>query len=107
FPYTTLFRSVPHFGMDMPTSVASYLKSQSSEAIKRDGIMSLLPAAQADMYLDQDIVEVDSGRSSPISKRRKVDIFKEIESEKVLVVEAPMGGGKSKLLNVISKHYCK
>ena len=88
--------------------VNKLLEEQSQEAVKREESTSLLSEMDSKVYIDQDVFTVDyEDYANPkrLGKSKAVNIFEEIEKNRVLTIEAQMGGGKTKLLNKIVSHY--
>jgi len=94
----------PTFLENIPAMVGIFLANEAQGAVQREIKFSVLPTSEGECYFEQDIVKnvtTQTGRT----KEERVEIFDQIEHGSVLTIEAPMGGGKSKLLYNIVKHY--
>lgn len=102
---TMVQRTVPDYWADLPLPVATYLSEIRAEARERDYQLDLVQAESGPLYIDQDVVRVtiDPYRRGSHTHTRKsrpkpVDVAAEVIANSSVLVEAPMGGGKSKLL---------
>lgn len=94
--------------VDLPLSV--YLNDTKVRSEELDTSFDLTQVQGVSIYIDQDIVQVDTdpyntGRRRKNRKTKRVNIEKEIIDNRFLLVEADMGGGKSKLLRKMTQHY--
>lgn len=93
---------VPDYGVGIPIQDANFLSEQRALSVQREEKYSILPAGSEDVSIQCDIRKI----AEDFSKGKKgIDLHKEIETSKFLIVEAQMGGGKTKLLNQLVKHY--
>lgn len=93
---------VPEYWSELPVEVASYLADLGAEAKDADARHDLVHIEGQTFHIDQDILRVEIDAYRPDRARRRtysdVDFLEEIERESVLLIEAGMGGGKSKLI---------
>ena len=92
---------IPDFGVDVDLYDAEYLHQQREFCLARDEKYSLMPDG-FDETIEQDIIKLEKDFSS---RRQVVDIYSEIESRRLVSIEAQMGGGKSRLLSRVVQHY--
>lgn len=96
---------VPDYLSRVPLSVSSYLRTIREEVRETDTSLDIFTLDGQAFYLPQ---EVDRLRIDPYSKtttvtrhRRNVDLLTELDNPRPMLVEAGMGGGKSKLLRFL------
>lgn len=99
--YKLTLEYCPDYGVDIDIHSLNYLNLQRAASAKRISSTSLLSLAK-DSYIDQDIVKVSKDFTSGDDK---VDIFEQIKKKNVLFIEAPMGGGKSSLIDKVIDRY--
>lgn len=92
----------PEYGVDIPISDIALLSKENEDRAQREALHRIVTNIDNRNYINQDIIKVSN---NPSEKDKKVDIFKEILSAKVSYIEAPMGGGKTCLLNRIVEHH--
>ncbi len=85
---------------------SDFLANERMNAIKFESITSLLTENQAELYLPQNIVTKEIDEFGHYTSSKPIDIYSTIEQNTVIFLEAAMGGGKSKLMLNIIKHYC-
>ena len=99
----------PSFWIDISLEVGDYLSTLRTKTQHLDASISLLPIAEKGFYIEQDIYEVQKPTYKRVAHKQKppqkVDIHKEIERHKVILLEGGMGLGKSKLLRQLVDHY--
>jgi energy-coupling factor transporter ATP-binding protein EcfA2 len=103
---------LPIFWTDLSLQVSDYLKTLEEKTRELDQSLNLFDFADNDLYIEQDIyerVELDYRqlKSRRKSKNKKVNINREIEKEKLILIEGGMGAGKSKLLRQLVLNYSK
>ena len=102
---------VPYFLSDVELPVGTYLSDAKARSEELDRSLDLVQIEGESIYVNQDVVRVDvdpyrqEGRRRDGHRVKPVDIRKELKSNKLLLVEAGMGGGKSKLLRRLTQHY--
>lgn len=92
---------IPDYGIDIDLRSSNYLHDQSKKASERMS-RTTLTSEQSDLFIEQDIIKLSNDFNG---KDEKVDIFEQIDKKKIAFIEAPMGGGKSTIINKIIKHY--
>jgi len=97
-------KNIPTYFENIPVKLGSYLAKQEAKSVQRDEKNSIIPGLNSDLNFEQEIVQVITSNLGN-KKKQKVDFCKAIGSGSILLLEAPMGGGKSKLLNGLVKHY--
>lgn len=103
---------LPVFWTDLSLQVSDYLKTLEERTRELDRSFSLFDIGNTDLYIEQDIYErVDLNyrelRTRKVGRNKKVNIHREIENEKLILIEGGMGSGKSKLLRQLILHYTK
>jgi len=100
---------LPIFWTKVPIHIGAYLSDQNQKIKTLDQSMSLVPATDGSIYIEQDIEKYKSAnyklRSKKTKPPEKCDIKSEIESNKLVFVEADFGAGKSKLLRKLFENY--
>ena len=93
---------LPDYLSQIPISITGYLHAIRNDVRDTDADLDILAIDGQPVYLPQ---EVDRLKIDPYSKtttlarhRRNVDLLAELENPRPILVEAGMGGGKSKLL---------
>ena len=101
--------NLPSFWTDISLEVGDYLSTLRTKTQDLDASISLLPIAEKGFYVEQDIYEAKKANYKAMAHKQKpaqkVDIHKEIERHKVVLVEGGMGLGKSKLIRRLVEHY--
>ena len=103
-------KHVPSYWSDVDLPVSIYLNDTKARSEELDISFDLTQLQGEPIYIDQDIrrVEVDPYRTNKRQENRKakrVDIEKELAEHNFLLIEADMGGGKSKFLRKLTQHY--
>lgn len=101
---------LPIFWVDLSLHISDYLNTLRVNTLELDRRLSLFDIGDNNLYVEQDIYEIldidyQRGRNARVQKRRLVNIYREIQQEKFLLIEGGMGAGKSKLLRQIVNHY--
>ena len=99
---------VQNYGMDIAVKEGEFLQEERRRAIERDIKYSLFPVHEKSLYVDQEIIEIithDYEKSYVRKKISKKEFHEVIQHNKIVVIEAPMGGGKSKLLNKLVESF--
>lgn len=97
----------PHYWSDVPIETSSYLTALRTEAREQDERLDIIQVTGKPLYIAQhvDRVMVDPYNHSANSRRKrvKVDPLEELESHRFMLIEAGMGGGKSKLVRHLTQ----
>lgn len=98
---------IPNYDIDVGVRENELLAIEGARAASRDARFSLLSSEYSDIYIEQDIIKIESGRYKNKRNRKdnSVNIYDEIQFSNVISIQSQMGGGKSKLLNRIILHY--
>lgn len=99
---------LPNYWFDYSINVGKYLEDLHGKVLLQDRQFNLLNSSTEPFYIEQDIYvrEFDYKlKKTTKKKHRKVDFFEVVKNEKVSIVEAGMGGGKSKLIRELAKYY--
>ena len=97
---------VPDFGTNLNIRDSLYLAQEREKSEQRDVQFSLLPSQTQNLYVELTIVHIDRGPGrSAENTRTNVKILDEITNRANLLIEAPMGGGKTSLVNRIVGHF--
>ena len=92
----------PYYWSDVPIETSSYLTEIRTEAREQDERLDIIQVTGEPLYIAQhvDRVMVDPYQHAAKrqKKRAKVDPLTELESNRFMLIEAGMGGGKSKLI---------
>ena len=92
----------PHYWSDVPIETSGYLAEVRAEAREQDERLDIIQVTGEPLYITQQVdrVVVDPYQQGVSRKRKrvKVDPLNEIESNRFMLIEAGMGGGKSKLI---------
>lgn len=97
---------IPDFGTNLNVKDSAFLAKERESAKRRELQFSLLPATSQNLFVDQKIIRRDKSEHGGFgSERIRADIFEEVVNHSALLVEAPMGGGKTTLLNRIVMHF--
>lgn len=99
----------PSFWTDISLEVGDYLSILRTKTQELDSSISLLPISEKGFYIEQDIYEAPKTSYRRVAHKdkppQKIDIHREIQRHKVLLIEGGMGLGKSKLLRRLVDHY--
>ena len=102
-------KHLPVFWTDVPLEIGSYLTTLRHEVHELDTILSLVPATDSPLYIEPDIQKTEIVPYQLQYRRPKppvhIDIREEIRRVPVLIIEAPLGLGKSALLRHLAAHY--
>lgn len=98
------------FWYNIELSISEYLREIRVKTTEEDLRYNLIPGIQSDVYIEPDIVKIINEGYDYKDKKKKnlferIDIKKEIESNRFLIVEGQMGAGKSKLLRHLTIQY--
>lgn len=100
---------MPNYWANIPMQVGEYLHDLRDRNIEMDMRTSLAPEMGRDFYIDQLLHRIDPEQYSRKAKRRAKhppqQIVNVIEENRFVVIEGPMGSGKSKLLRQTSSHF--
>lgn len=101
---------VPSYRWDIDLPVSNYLSSIKARSEELDKSFDLMQLEGEPIYIGQDVerVEIDpygTEKHKKSSKHKRVDILKELSENRLMLIEAHMGGGKSKLLRKLTQHY--
>lgn len=101
---------IPSYWSEVDLPVSIYLNDTKVRSEELDASFDLTQLQGEPIYIDQDIVQVDTdpyhtGKSQKNRKAKRVNIEKEIADNRFLLIEADMGGGKSKFLRNMTQHY--
>lgn len=101
---------LPSFWTNVEVEVGDYLAKLYMRNERAEQNASLFGIADPNFYIEQEIYMVSGSRYHEeqigLHRRvRKVDIFREIEKQKLLLIEGSMGYGKSRLLRWITHYY--
>ena len=95
---------------EMSVGISTYIKTELEKCVGDDTKLSLLDINNRSLYIEQDIVKNNREKYTRIKNKLpnydKVNIYNEIESSQMIIIEGGMGSGKSKLLRKIFEHYC-
>jgi hypothetical protein len=100
---------MPNYWSDIPVVLGEYLAKLWSENELQDKAFNLIEINNQRLYIEPDIFECDAENYSVKAKkarnRKKINIFDEIEKNRITIIEGGIGYGKSKLLRQIVDHY--
>lgn len=101
---------VPFYWARVDLPVSTYLSDVKARSEQLDKTLDLMQLEGESLHIDQDVVhvEIDPYNTEKRKKRRKiapVDVTRELATNKALLIEADMGGGKSKLIRRLAQHY--
>ena len=101
---------VPAYWSEVDLPVSVYLNDTKVRSEELDTSFDLIQLEGEPIYIAQDIVQIDTtpyhtGRRQKNHKTKRVNIEKELADNRFLLIEAGMGGGKSKLLRKMTQHY--
>ena len=98
-----------HFWSHVPEILATYLSVTHAELLASEAQMSLLPSVSVGSYIDQDIKALESAdkfKGKRIKASRRLKLIDAVLQNKVILVEAGMGAGKSSLFRRTSVAFC-
>jgi hypothetical protein len=103
---------LPSFWNEVPLETSEYLTRLKSRIAQLDASVSLITVNNDAFYIEQEIYTLPRQEYRLKLKRlqkhsKKVDIFSVIDKQKLIIIEAGVGGGKSKLLRRLIAHYTK
>ena len=101
----------PFFWDSLASSIGLYLSNLDKRLSVISQQTALIPGqVGSTAYIDLDVEEVDSDRykkSGPPKRPRLVNILEEVEHNKITLLEANMGFGKSHLARKIANHFAE
>lgn len=101
----------PFFWDALTSSIGAYLLNLDKRLSIISSQTALVPGqAESRISIDLDVEEVDSDRykkNGPAKKARLVNIIEEVENNKITILEANMGFGKSHLARKITNHFAE
>ncbi len=96
----------PDFGTNLNIKDSSFLAQQREKSENRQMQSSLLPSISQSLHVEPSIIEIDRNEYSRLRKKRtSVNIIDEMVNHKAMLIEAPMGGGKTHLLNNVVQYF--
>lgn len=102
---------LPVYWTNIPVPIGAYLSEQHKKIVEIDRAMSLVNLTDQAFYIEPDIQKFKRSdyklRSRDPKPPEKIDIRLEIESAKLIFIEAGFGAGKSKLLRQLFEYYTK
>lgn len=97
-------KNFPDYWTDIDVEVTDILNLIHEKNTELDKSLTLVNIEDQRFYIEQEILEAYTAEYT--TKRRKkrtvVDIFKEIENSRFLIIEGGMGSGKSKLIRYVT-----
>ncbi|MBK8809802.1 MAG: NACHT domain-containing protein [Acidobacteria bacterium] len=101
---------VPYVWMTGKIHTAKYLSDLNFFATEADKRYSLIPSLEGDLFIEPDVCTFPRKEYRIRLQRlaqgiRKVDFYSTIDKERILLLEADMGMGKTKLLRHLVKKY--
>ncbi len=91
----------PYFWHSVPTPIGNYLLSLWEKNDQLDKQSNLIAFSDSRFYIEIDLVKDEDLSQDRKSKPSPVNILEEISNNRVILIEAEMGFGKSKLLRQI------
>jgi len=103
----------PYFWEDIDGKLAEYLNDEKSRMMVLDSKSSIgYMQSESDAFIPPRLSEMnrtskswERQKTKGKSKKKFIDIYEEIRTKNIVLIEAGMGGGKSKLLRQIFLHY--
>ena len=94
---------VPHYWSKIPIEISTYLDRIRTRARDHDQQLDIIQVTDKPIYIEQEIDRITVDPYNKLGKRRarrrlRVDPVAELESHRFMLIEAGMGGGKSKLI---------
>lgn len=96
---------IPSFWTDIDVEVGDYLYTIRQETEREDKNLSLVAGVHESFYIDQDLKECDEFINGKQVSGKKIDIVDALAKRDVILVEGPMGAGKSKLIRNVIRYY--
>jgi DNA-binding NarL/FixJ family response regulator len=97
---------LPNWWYDFSTKTGEYLNDLWIKNDENDKRLNLIRSCNKKIYIEHDVFqEVPEYTQGRKVKHTKVNIFDEIKSKDVLLIQGNMGAGKSKLIRCIIDHY--
>ena len=97
-----ILEHVPDYLVDIPLPITSYLHRVREDVREQDASLDILTIDGQPIYLPQEVdrlrIDPYTEHASVIRHRDSVDISIEVQTRQAILLEAGMGGGKSKLL---------
>lgn len=106
-------KHIQNYWYEFSIKVGEYLSNVWIQNEDLDKSLNLLSSCNKKIYIEQDIVEVDSDYNAspknrrPVRPNQNIKIHDEINSKKVILIEGGMGTGKSKLLRQLISYYAQ
>ena len=100
-----IHKFIPYHWEDVNISEADLLSQIRRENEEIDKSLTLIQTEDKSFYIEQEILEAYNPDYNQKSKKKRnvIDIFKEIQQCKFILIEGGMGAGKSKLLRHLTK----
>ncbi|MGA9852827.1 MAG: restriction endonuclease [Gammaproteobacteria bacterium] len=96
---------IPYYWYDIPGPLGMYLKEVWQYAFELDKKSDLVQIPGEDIYIPLDLTKVERSmyQDKKIKNNRHINVHlkDEIFTQKLILIEAPMGGGKSKMIRQI------
>ena len=106
---TLIDRHLPVFWSDIPLEIGGYLSNLRHEVEALDRALSLVPATETPVYIEPDIEKTEIVPYDLQHRRPKppvkISIRDELRRVPLLILESPLGLGKSALLRHLVTHY--
>lgn len=97
---------------EVPVKIGDHLRRVSRLLDEIENLSSLVSSGSS-IYIDQEVVEGEWASEKNYKLKRKnnrkrlINIYEEIDNNKVIFIEADAGYGKSKLIRRIASNFCK
>jgi len=100
----------PEFWSGMSSDASLFITKTLAKISEEDKRFSLIPGIDTSFYIQPDIIKISKPENTKFKKEKwstssVVDLNAVIEKERIIIIEAPMGYGKSKLFREITKYY--
>lgn len=100
---------LPDYGLDVELSLSTHLGDVNTHVLELDRQADLIRIDSEPIHIEQNIVKLDINpyQQNRSMKRRPeiVDILSEVQENQLSLIEAGMGGGKSKLIRRMVRHF--
>lgn len=101
---------LPHYMSDLPLTVSTYLADMHARVEETDKRVQLVYLGDGPLFIEQDVQRIEhepyvQNKNAKPPKVFKVDFVSEVVDRQALLLEAGMGGGKSKQLRRLAIHY--
>lgn len=98
--------NLKNYWNDYGIKTGKYLDLLHHKILEIDKSLNLVKCTTEPFYIEQDIYEQESGyKQNTHEKPKKVSILEHVLHKKITIIDAGMGGGKSKLLRRVAKHF--